>query len=109
MKLLFVVLDSKANLYLDPFAAPTVDYAIRGFAHLANQPGHDFNTFPEDFVLFHIGEYNPETGEVTAMPPRSLGVAQSFVNSSALGDSPRLHGSANGAQEHHDLSKGVAG
>lgn len=77
---IFTVYDSAAARFLEPFFAPTVEFAIRGFRQAVNTPDHQFNTFPADYTLFHIGEFNPETGEIAAHEPHSLGVAITFID-----------------------------
>lgn len=80
---IFSVYDSAAHRYLDPFTAPTVDVAIRHFKHAVNSDGHQFNQFPQDYTLFHCGEFDPETGKLVPCEPHSLGVAITFLASEA--------------------------
>lgn len=75
---IFTVYDSAAMRYLDPFVAPTIEFAIREFRRAVNTDGHQFNNFPEDYTLFHIGEFNPEDGFLISATPTSLGVAITF-------------------------------
>lgn len=75
MMQMFTVYDSAAERFLDPFHAPTPQYAIRVFQSAANEVGHQFEKFPADYTLFHIGSFNPETGELQPETPRSLGTA----------------------------------
>lgn len=76
----FSVFDAAANMFLEPFWAPTMEVALRGFREACQKEGHQFNKFPGDYQLFHVGEFDQETGECTAMAPRSCGVALSFVD-----------------------------
>lgn len=82
MKNLFCVLDSAASLYNDPFVAPTVEFAIREFRRMVNASDTNISRYPEDYTLFHIGEFDPDKGELVGFPPRSLGVAITFVDHS---------------------------
>lgn len=82
--MLFAVFDSAAHGFLDPFPAPTVEFAIRGFREAVNKPGHQFQKFPEDYTLFHVGSFDSATGTLEALPPRSLGVAVTFVSREQL-------------------------
>lgn len=75
----FTVYDSAAMAYLEPFFAPTIEFAIRSFREIVNKEGHQFNRFPEDYTLFHIGEFDEMKGELVPCDPRSLGVAITFV------------------------------
>lgn len=83
---LFTIFDQAAGLYLEPFFAPSIEYAIREFRAAVNNDGHQFANFPGDFTLFHIGRFDPETGKVTGMNPASLGVALTFLDRIQLED-----------------------
>lgn len=76
---IFSVWDQAANLFLDPFVAPSIEMALRGFRQVVNQEGHQFNDFPEDYTLFHIGEFEMESGWLKPCDPRNLGVAVTFI------------------------------
>jgi hypothetical protein len=79
--LVFTVFDSAANAFLQPFVATTPEIAIREFRSIVNQPGHQFNKYPEDYTLFQVGSFNQETGILTPLTsPHPLGVAISFVD-----------------------------
>lgn len=80
----FAVYDSAAAMYLEPFFAPTVEFAIRGFKEAVNKQGHQFSKFPEDYTLFHLGAYDQSCGEFLSHPPTSLGVALTFVDKAQL-------------------------
>lgn len=79
MTQLFSVYDSAASRFLPIFPAETQEVAIRQFRHLVNQEGHQFNQFAEDYTLFHLGTFDPDTGSLTGNSvPHSLGVAITF-------------------------------
>lgn len=75
----FSVFDGAANMFLEPFFAPTLEVAIRGFREAVTREGHQFNKFPQDYTLFHVGEFDQERGEYTPLVPHSLGVAITFL------------------------------
>lgn len=78
--LFFTVHDSAAGAFLEPFCAPTIEVAIRMFRQLVNRADHQFGKFPEDYTLFHVGEFDQESGALVGLPtPHSLGVAVTFV------------------------------
>lgn len=77
---LFTVFDSAAGTFLDPFVAPSIEFAIRSFREAVNKEGHQFNRFPEDFTLYHTGTFNMDTGVTSGEGPTSLGVAVTFIN-----------------------------
>lgn len=76
----FTVLDTAAKRYLEPFMASTVEVAIRMFRQLVNKEGHQFAMYSEDYVLFHVGQFDQESGMLFGFSaPHSLGVAITFV------------------------------
>lgn len=80
---LFTVYDSAASAYLEPFYAPTIEYAIRQFRQTVNKAGHQFSQFPEDYTLFHIGEFDMSTGIIKPNDgPVNIGVGITFVQQS---------------------------
>ena len=79
-KHLFTVFDVAAGSFLDPFVAPSVEYAIREFRRVVNQEGHQFNQFPQDYTLFYCGKFDVPSGKLEAIEPQSLGVAVTFLN-----------------------------
>lgn len=85
-KFLCCVYDSAAGFYLDPFVAPSIEFAIRGFREAVNTDGHQFQKFPQDYTLFHIGTFSAETGELTPIAPTSLGVAVTFLQTEMFPD-----------------------
>lgn len=79
MKKIFTVLDIKAEAYLQPFFVPTTAFAVRSFAETCNTPDHDFQKFPEDYVLIDLGEYDEQTGIITSHPtPMPMGKALDY-------------------------------
>lgn len=88
---IFTVFDTAAKRFLQPFFAETPEVACRMFRQLVNKQDHQFNKFPEDYVLFHLGSYDGETGQLRPLSePHSLGVAITYV------DRPRLMEASNG-------------
>lgn len=64
---MFSVYDVAAKQYLEPFFAPTVDFAIRGFRSACETDGHQFCVYPEDYVLYKVGEFDGASGKLTTM------------------------------------------
>lgn len=61
---LYTVYDAKAEAYLQPFATNTHGLAERMFSEMVNTQGHQFNRFPEDYTLYHIGTFDTHTALV---------------------------------------------
>ncbi len=79
IKHLFSVYDSAAGAYLDPFVAPSIEFAMREFRTAVNKPEHQFNKYPEDYTLFHIGQFSSEKGKLQADEPISLGIGITYI------------------------------
>lgn len=65
---MFAIYDKKAVAYNTPFYTHQKGQAIRSFQDAVNDPQCPFNKHPEDFSLFHVGEWNDTTGVVTPLP-----------------------------------------
>lgn len=78
---LFAIFDSAAVRFIEPFPASTVQVAIRGFQEACSKEGHQFEKFPEDYTLFHVGTFDPEKGEIESWSDlRKVAMATSFVH-----------------------------
>lgn len=78
-KYIFTVFDSAAGAFLEPFVAPSIEFALRAFRKAVNTDGHQFNEYPDDYTLFVIGSFSIEQGTIEPQTPQSLGVAITFV------------------------------
>lgn len=80
MKLKLVsIYDAKAEVYSAPIGFPTLGMAERSFVDEVNNPQSNYNKHPEDFTLFHVGDYDQTTGQTeNRETPYSLGVALVF-------------------------------
>lgn len=77
----FSVFDMAAERYIDPFPAPTIQVAIRGFQEACQTENHQFTKFPEDYALYHVGSFDPEMGLFEPCPAKKIAMASSFMNS----------------------------
>lgn len=76
----FAVYDSKGEFYSSPQFRTNKGVAIRDFIDGLKKDS-PVSQHPEDYTLFHIGEYDDQTGKFTPLDtPISLGVAVEFVN-----------------------------
>lgn len=82
----FTVFDSAARRYLEPFFAESIEVACRMFRTVVNKAGHQFNQFPEDYTLFHVGAFDQASGVFEPLvAPHSCGVAVMFVQAQQQG------------------------
>lgn len=82
MKLLiYTVLDSKAAFFGNPWCAEREAAAIRSFSDAVNDgsnPNNQWFKHPEDFTLYHLGEYDNETATFDVCPPRAVVTASAM-------------------------------
>lgn len=69
---MFAIRDLKAVSFMPPYTAPNKGVAIRSFTDAVNDPSSMLSKYPDDFALFHIGSYDPETGVVTPVKTNEL-------------------------------------
>jgi len=70
---LFSIRDIKAEGYNTPFTQSTFGLAERAFKEAANDPNSQIAKNKEDFSLYHIGDFNHKTGELTpVIPPQHI-------------------------------------
>jgi len=63
---MFAIWDDKAKAYLNPFCFPQTGQAIRVFTGAVNDKNTEFFKHAEDYTLFHIGDFDDATGQLTA-------------------------------------------
>lgn len=66
---IIAVYDKKIGSYEKPFVAKHTGEAIRDFDHVRKDPQTKFGRNPEDFDLFHIGQYDETSGKLISLEP----------------------------------------
>lgn len=75
----FSVYDAVAELFAEPFYAQNVQSGIRAFGH-AVRTQERLKQYPEDYSLFHIGEFDQELGELQGFAkPHKVSMATNFT------------------------------
>lgn len=78
----FVLKDTKSASYGPPFTMETKGLAIRMIEDGVSSGQPVWAKHPQDFSLFEIGEYNPDTAEVKMYETKNcIGLVQDFKNS----------------------------
>lgn len=78
-KSIYAIHDSKVKAYLQPFFMRTHGEAIRSFGEICSDEKSQFNKYPEDFAMLHIGDWDEETGTVTKVEKTPLSKATDFI------------------------------
>lgn len=77
---IFAIYDSKAGQFFSPNFYVNKATALRAFVDLVNDSTKPFQKHPEDYALFHIGEYDDEKGLLSGTAvPESMGLAQEYI------------------------------
>lgn len=81
--IVIAIYDQKANVFTQPFTAPSKGVAVRSWGDQLNDPENkksDQVRHPEDFSLYYLGEYDDQHGTFNiADKPQQLAVASSLV------------------------------
>jgi len=82
---LFSIFDEKVGSYSNPFCANAIGEAIRMFGDLVLDDKSRIFKHPGDFQLFHIGEFNLESGKlIQESQPVYLSRGNDFVGPEAV-------------------------
>lgn len=73
------VYDSKAKCFITPFFMQNTEVAKRLFQQAINDPAHNISKNPSDYTLFHVGEFDDDTGITTSQEKISLGNGVEFI------------------------------
>lgn len=68
------VRDSAVDAFMNPFVVPAVGAAIRSFSDEVNRydASNAMNKHPDDYDLYEIGSFDPQTGLLESCTPRVL-------------------------------------
>lgn len=80
-KLMCAVYDTVSKVYAPPFYVSTKGEAVRSFSNAVNDKSMgDLNKHPKDFLLFLLGQWDDNSGLLTAVqPPERIGLGSDFV------------------------------
>lgn len=73
--------DRAADIFGQPMFFGTLGAAIRAFGDEVKTPreNNNLNKHPDDFDLYHIANYNEETGEFEVMRPTQVAIGKDYV------------------------------
>lgn len=76
---MFAVKDMKAQTYLQPHFQKSVADELRSWEIAANEGDSMISRFPDDFRLYHLADFDYETGQLRVFEhPSDLGSAADF-------------------------------
>lgn len=78
----FLLKDEKSNSYGFPIARETRGLFIRDIQEALTEGRATFAKHPQDFSVFEVGEYDPQTGNIHTYETKNcLGLVQDFRSS----------------------------
>lgn len=66
MMKLYAVRDVKADSFGAPISIATKGLALRSFSDACLDPKSEFARFPADYMLYELGEYEPNSGKIVS-------------------------------------------
>lgn len=78
---MLAVRDRVADHFQNPFFTPNIPAALRAFGDEVNRddPSNFLNRHAEDYELFCIGEFHPDTGVIVMLDrPRQIALAKDY-------------------------------
>ncbi len=105
---IFCVLDMVAERYLDPFFTINTATAIRSFARACEDPQNGFAMNPQDYVLYHIGEWDADLAELTPLKPRKVAQATDYTKQPQLLTDDQVNGLYEGREVDRVHAEGRA-
>lgn len=69
---LYALHDKTARVFNAPFPERADELVIRALRAAVNNPaeGNNLYAYPKDYAVYHIADYNGDTGEITPQTPR---------------------------------------
>lgn len=96
----FSIFDRKTLQYHPPFFASTNGGAVRSLGDLVCDPNTQVGRHPNDFVLYCVGEYDDQKGEMIAFAPLEH-VVDAIALAPVQADIPFPPGAPKGALNGH--------
>lgn len=82
---IYSIRDSKGEIFNNPFFNKTHGEAERNFRDLVNDKQTTVGRHPEDYDLYHIGEYDDNTGKIQPLDtPQHIVKAVQLVQKEGL-------------------------
>lgn len=81
---LFSLYDAKADAFMQPFFQPNLAVAKRAVARSASDPNSDMCAYIDDYTLFELGEWEPDSGKLRVLDaPFNHGSIKLFASNGA--------------------------
>lgn len=79
MKLnIYAIRDLKIDAFSQPYYSHTHGSALRAFTDHVNDPQSMPNKHPEDYELWHLGDFDDQSGQLNQDKPTRIGSANEY-------------------------------
>ncbi len=75
----YAIKDIQTKLFTNPHFMTNEIIAKRAFENACKNPESNFNQYPSDYSLYHVGSYNIESGKMTSTTPSQIANATEYV------------------------------
>lgn len=75
---IYAIKDNQVDAFSQPFYSQTHGSALRAFSDHVNEPGTAANKHAADFALYHLGEFDDQTGLLKSTTPNRIGTALEY-------------------------------
>lgn len=79
IKRIVAIRDRAVDGFGIPIFVHHINEGIRTFKDEINREGSVFGAHPDDYDLYHVGDFNDATGEITPIKPSQLAIGKSMV------------------------------
>lgn len=70
---MFVIFDTKVQAYMAPSFMQSEGQMRRAIYQASKDQNTDLSKYPEDFIVYMVGEYDDQTAKVENNPPVTVG------------------------------------
>lgn len=74
------VRDRAMDQYGQPIFTPTIGTAVRAFQDEINNEQSSMHKHADDYDLYHIGDYEADTGQLIPVQPKMIAVGKEMLN-----------------------------
>lgn len=71
--------DRAVDAYGQPIFVQALGQAMRSFSDEINSKESTLNKHPDDYDLYHIGDYDQDTGLITPKQPEMIAVGKNLI------------------------------
>lgn len=77
---ILAIRDRQLDAFISPFPMQSLGQGIRGFRDEVNNPQSDLHKHPEDYELYHIADFDQNTGTIVALErPQQIAIAANLI------------------------------